>query len=891
MRFKPVDIRPFSERMKEDRSYDITQDRYWEADETMSIYGDPELGTSVWDDVRSLEQIDEGRTLLPYVIREKTPPILDRVVPPVPEPDTSPDVNYKIVVEVAGIQHNGSQRLYLAANKESEQGLDLKPAATHFKDEARYRSLVEFNNLQNIPRELGIRIAMHGKGEQTLYLPLIDQIQPVSKEAEKAPWDTIIIPVKPLTYITQNKVRPEADVLQEGGWLYVFWQGKLWRELEVTKNQTYRDTHVAFSRNARQSRLGLTNPNERKALGTAYDTIWIPYKLNGEVQQGENGVKILFSPQQLSWDDIDQFERSPEELNKRSTAIDDVAVYEQSKSFDVSEGPVGPIAPALQNQNKEALPAQGNKRVSSDRYLDRNRANKIPVIYLSSFNIDAIQITCTDADGSPAKGLQYIIELPDGTSRTGTLNDQGCATESNIPSGLSSVAIGEEVTENDILSTRQEIKSVLDGVIQKEIQEAAAIEARLKEKGIFGRALEYELAKARGAGKSIYGIITGLKELSDIAILATNPIVSLNNGLQAAWDAWKYSEDGSYLANFSKAYNDRHLKEFIDVLGFDPRTITKEQLAEAKALANFIWEDQETQDMLLKFAEDYISAQHSQEITEGVAIVATDIAFDIIITALTLGAGAAIAAGSKLQHLNKFSKLGSLLSKLAKKLKAKATWKKKSVKKGETAEFELKKPNSELLKEAADINSLLGKELPKLGLGDEFIEETARLHKSIPDLDVLEQHELLALRAYTANFYPEINSGLRGWNPENKVKWEPVNDAATRALEKLAQQPGRAYKGIVRRGLTLDEKTVHELFKEGGTFADKAFLSTSMNPNASFPGNVHMNIKSKTGVSISDVSHYPNEKEVLFKPGTKFDVVNKTRSPNGTWEIDLIEQD
>ncbi|RDH41453.1 hypothetical protein [Zooshikella ganghwensis] len=73
MRFKPVDIRPFSERMKEDRSYDITQDRYWEADETMSIYGDPELGTSVWDDVRSLEQIDEGRTLLPYVIREKTP--------------------------------------------------------------------------------------------------------------------------------------------------------------------------------------------------------------------------------------------------------------------------------------------------------------------------------------------------------------------------------------------------------------------------------------------------------------------------------------------------------------------------------------------------------------------------------------------------------------------------------------------------------------------------------------------------------------------------------------------------------------------------------------------------------------------------------------------------
>ncbi|RDH43345.1 hypothetical protein [Zooshikella ganghwensis] len=209
---RKFDIHSFRERMKEDRSYDITQDRYWEADETMSIYGDPELGTSVWDDVRSLEQVDEGRTLLPYVIRDKTPPILDRIIPPVPEPDTSPDVNFKIVIEVAGIQHNSSQRLYLGTEKDSEQGLDLKAAVTHFKDEEHYRSLVEFNNLQNVPRELGIRIAMHGRGEPPLYLPLIQQVQPVPKETEKALWDTIIIPVKPLTYINEKKSRPESDM-------------------------------------------------------------------------------------------------------------------------------------------------------------------------------------------------------------------------------------------------------------------------------------------------------------------------------------------------------------------------------------------------------------------------------------------------------------------------------------------------------------------------------------------------------------------------------------------------------------------------------------------------------------------------------------------------------
>ncbi|WP_027710021.1 hypothetical protein [Zooshikella ganghwensis] len=411
MRFKQIDVRPFSERMKEDPSYDITQDRYWEADETMSIYGDPELGTSVWDDVRSLEQIDEGRALLPYVIREKTPPIMERLVPPVPEPDTSPDVNYKIVVEVAGIQHNSSQRLYLSADKDSEQGLDLKAAVTHFKDGERYRSLVEFNNLQNVPRELGIRIAMHGKGEMPLYLPLINQIQPVPKETEKAPWETIIIPVKPLGYITEKKVRPESDILQEGGWVYVFWKNKLWRELEVTKNQTYRDTHVTFYRNARQSRLGLTDPNARKALGTAYDTIWIPYKLNGEVQQGNNGIKMLFSRRQLSWSQIDKLEGNTAELNKQATTVDAMAIYDSERGFDIDDGPLGPIAPALLDQDADvALPPQ-NPRVSSAQYLDRNRQHKIPVVYLDNVPYVYLKLQLLDDDGELLVNTPYTIKL------------------------------------------------------------------------------------------------------------------------------------------------------------------------------------------------------------------------------------------------------------------------------------------------------------------------------------------------------------------------------------------------------------------------------------------------------------------------------------------------
>ncbi|MBU2709850.1 hypothetical protein [Zooshikella harenae] len=411
MRFKPLDIRPFGERLKEDPDYDITQDRYWEADQTMSIYGDPELGTSVWDDVRSMEVKDLGVPLLPYVIREKTPPILDRVVPPVPEPDTSPDLSYKIVVEVAGIKHNGSQRLYLDADRQNELSVDLKAAETCRKEGEQYRSLVAFNNIPNISRTMGIRIAMHGRGEPPLLLPL-GQIQPVSDTTEKTPWDNIIIPVKPLGYITEKKTRPESDVLQEGGWVYVFWKNKLWRELQVGKNQTYRDTRLDFYRRTRNSRLAPSSSSEREPLGTEYDTIWLPFKINGEVQQGNNGIKMLFSKRQLSWTQIDKLEGNSTELDKQATTVDAVAVYDSLKGFDLDDGPVGPIAPALLDQNTDVAPPPQNPRVSSAaQYLDRNRQHKIPVVYLDNVPYVYLKLQLLDDDGELLMNMSYTIKL------------------------------------------------------------------------------------------------------------------------------------------------------------------------------------------------------------------------------------------------------------------------------------------------------------------------------------------------------------------------------------------------------------------------------------------------------------------------------------------------
>ncbi|MDX1693219.1 MAG: type VI secretion system tip protein TssI/VgrG, partial [Ketobacteraceae bacterium] len=304
--------------------------------------------------------------------------------------------------------------------------------------------------------------------------------------------------------------------------------------------------------------------------------------------------------------------------------------------------------------------------------------------------LEDLTILCTDANGEPASGLHYTVRLPDGSTRGGTIDTAGRAVVSRLPPGEAEVVLGKVVDEREIQQIRAKIKESLNAIILQEKQEAERIENELTQKGLLGRQLEYELAKVRGSAGAIWGMLTGLKELSDLV----NPGVYLTNAFKAAWSSYKLSDEKPFQEAFSASFSNAQFAELADVIGFDPRTISKAQLAEVQALANFIWEDSETRNLLLGFAGDYIAAQHSLEITEGGAGLATDVALDFLITALTLGAGATIVVASKLRHLNKFRQIGLHLKKLAKAFREKATFKKKTGQTGGQVDFELSRPDN-----------------------------------------------------------------------------------------------------------------------------------------------------------------------------------------------------
>ena len=207
--------------------------------------------------------------------------------------------------------------------------------------------------------------------------------------------------------------------------------------------------------------------------------------------------------------------------------------------------------------------------------------------------------------------------------------------------------------------------------------------------GFLERHWEYEKAKMRGVANFTVGLATFVKDVADFA-----PMQVFNKAATSAWEAWQNTDDRSYFEAFNQSFSDKQFKDLADIIGVDPRSITKQDLATAQALANFVWDDTDTQKTLLSFAKDFILAQHSLETAEFGSEMAMELVFDVLITALTLGAGATVVAASKLKHLSKLKKLGALFKKLAAALRKKASFKKAKGKTGTKIQSQFDKPEA-----------------------------------------------------------------------------------------------------------------------------------------------------------------------------------------------------
>ncbi|WP_328403850.1 ADP-ribosyltransferase [Nocardia sp. NBC_00403] len=152
---------------------------------------------------------------------------------------------------------------------------------------------------------------------------------------------------------------------------------------------------------------------------------------------------------------------------------------------------------------------------------------------------------------------------------------------------------------------------------------------------------------------------------------------------------------------------------------------------------------------------------------------------------------------------------------------------------------------------------------------------------------ILTEKERAAIFDYTYESYKFINPAMRSSNIRDGIRIQI--EVLKSALTKL-----REHDGIVFRGVRLPPEIV-ERYQPGCVVTEAAFTSTTTDRDVTFRGNVEFRIMSKTGKRLHWQTEYrEEEEEVLFLPGTRFEVFRPPRvAPDGGgWVvIELVERE
>ncbi|ARU55417.1 hypothetical protein OLMES_1339 [Oleiphilus messinensis] len=300
-----------------------------------------------------------------------------------------------------------------------------------------------------------------------------------------------------------------------------------------------------------------------------------------------------------------------------------------------------------------------------------------------------LDLFCERQDAKPASGLPFKVTfLNDGSEQSGTLDSQGSYHMDGLEPGAVAVEFGEAPDDGAIAATRAQITSALAEVIAEEKAEAAEYEAKFANMNPLEKAIVVEAH----AEKGFFNAGVGLVMFAYDVVKAAHPLSMLNKAYGAAKAAYT-TEDEDWIGIFVDNYQQANHEDLINVLGFDPAQISREQMAEAFEIASLIYEDAETQAILKDFASEYAASQHTLEWAEFAGGAAFEIVLGAVLAAATGGAGTAAVAASKARMMKSLAKLQPLFKKLATQLKGKYRFKQKSGQTNSFIKVKLEKPN------------------------------------------------------------------------------------------------------------------------------------------------------------------------------------------------------
>ena len=216
-------------------------------------------------------------------------------------------------LELTGQQSLASHQYVLSEVREDGNDV-VTPLEVCQKHTGRKGPILAGHVEQPKKRSLVLRLT----GDETINVPIIDG-ESIGPYALKAPQrryqDSLMVSLHPTLFCDAGELthpRPMSGYEEvigaplRTGWVYVFFRGRLWRELSVVTRESaapvLRDTSVEQAR-----AVSAEAANDRKAIGPELDVIHVPARLNGADVYSE--VYLAFSETQWSWEYIRALER------------------------------------------------------------------------------------------------------------------------------------------------------------------------------------------------------------------------------------------------------------------------------------------------------------------------------------------------------------------------------------------------------------------------------------------------------------------------------------------------------------------------------------------------------------------------------------------------------
>ncbi|WP_261886051.1 hypothetical protein [Vibrio pomeroyi] len=313
-----------------------------------------------------------------------------------------PSPEHKIVVEFAGQWSSNAACLMLGKTEAQKEKVTVGKADT----ENKHRSLATFKDLETEGKTLYIKIPCSDQ-PQPILLKLAKGLQPVDKETHMDEWDNVLVPVRPLAYLDGSNDKAKASDLR-GGFLYVFWKGKLWREMGINEKGYYQDVDVEYYRTLEQEEKKKDTPQviQRSTSGFAMAHFWAPYKISGEVQQGESGLKIIFSPKQKRFAQIEALESDAALLEKSSTPLDELSSYSDGQSFSAQEFTSDVDSAAIHKVTEDDMPWLSGQQAIVRSYDQSNTV----IAYVDGKNNGLLFRVDIGTSGITALNSLYVID-------------------------------------------------------------------------------------------------------------------------------------------------------------------------------------------------------------------------------------------------------------------------------------------------------------------------------------------------------------------------------------------------------------------------------------------------------------------------------------------------